>query len=398
MEHRQVIRALYRLGMFGSVLGLSRIRELERKLGRPKRRFRCILVAGSNGKGSVAAMIARGLEAAGYRTGLYLSPHVDDFCERISVNGKKISEKEVAKEFEIVEKVARRMKEKATFFEIVTAMALDYFARREVEWAVLEVGLGGRLDATNIVEPELSVITRIDMEHADRLGRTLAKIAAEKAGVMRRGKFVVTGAEGEGLRALRRIAAEKGAKLVAVRGKYDGKLAMMGEYQTRNAALAEKSLELLGVPESAIAKGLARAKLPARLEVVSRRPLVLHDGAHNPAAMKQLASEIRRMQLKRLVVVFGAMKDKDYDSMLREIAPLAYAVVVNQPKLERAAKADELAQAARKYNKRVRIVKDVRESVHEAKKLAGKKGTVLVTGSIYMLAEARGKNKLRVAM
>ena len=398
MEYRQAIAALYKLSLFGSVLGLERIRGLERRLGWPERRFKCILVAGSNGKGSTAAMIARSLDEAGYRTGLYLSPHVDDFRERISIDGKKISERELAEEYVRVEEIAGMVKQKPTFFEILTAMALDYFAQRKIEWAVLEVGLGGRLDATNIVEPELSVITRIDLEHADKLGGTLAKIAKEKAGVMRTGKFVVTGAEGEGLRTLKRLAAEKKAKLVFARGKYDGKLTMLGEHQKKNAAVAEKALRMLGVQENAIARGLMHTKLPARLEVVSKKPLVIHDGAHNPAAMKQLAREIGRMRLKHLILVFGAMKDKDYESMLREIAPLADEVVINQARLERAAQAEELAQAARKYNKRVRVVKDVRESLRVARRLTGVSGSILVTGSIYMLAEARGKNKLKMAM
>src|SRR3989338_3636097 len=201
-------------------------------------------------------MIARSLEDAGHRTGLYLSPHVDDFRERISVDGKKISEREVAEEYSRVAAVARTMKGRPTFFEILTAMALDYFARRRVAWVVLEVGLGGRLDATNIVEPEVSVITRIDLEHADRLGGTLAKIAREKAGVMREGKIVVTGAGGEGLKELGRIAGEKKARLDAVNGKYGRNLAMMGECQKRNAAIAKKALEVLHVPKSAIEKGL----------------------------------------------------------------------------------------------------------------------------------------------
>ncbi|MDO8340337.1 MAG: folylpolyglutamate synthase/dihydrofolate synthase family protein [Candidatus Burarchaeum sp.] len=400
MKYRQAIAALYKLSLFGSVLGLERIKELEQKLGWPERSFKCILVAGSNGKGSTATMIARSLEEAGYRTGLYLSPHVDDFRERISINGKKIGGREVAEEYSRVAAVARKMKPQATFFEILTAMALDYFARRKVEWAVLEVGLGGRLDAANIVEPELSVITRVDLEHTDKLGRTLAEIAREKAGIMRNGKFVITGAEGEGLSALKRLASEKKAKLVVARGRYEGKLAMMGEHQKKNAAVAKKALQMLGVPKNAITRGLAHTILPARLEVMGRKPLVIHDGAHNPAAMKQLAEEIRRMKLakSKLILVFGAMKDKDFDAMLHEIAPLASEVIVNQARLERAARAGELAQAARKYNKRVRVVKDVRESARKARKLAGKNGAVLATGSIYMLSELRGKNRLRVTM
>jgi len=383
--------------MFGGTLGLSRIREMERKLGVPSGKYKCILVAGSNGKGSVATMIARGLEERGGKIGLYLSPHIDTPRERISINGKMISKNEMAREYGIVEKIARRMKDRPSFFEIFTAMALDYFARKKVEWAVLEVGMGGRLDATNVVEPELSVITRVDLEHVQKLGGTLSAIAHEKAGVMRQGKVCVTGAKGEALAALMGEGEARGAHVVAVHLKYAGKLALLGEHQKRNAAVAEEALRRLGVGGSAIAKGLARADIAGRLEIAGRKPLVIQDGAHNPAAARELAAAVRGMRLRQpLVLVFGAMRDKDYDGVLAALAPLARAVVVNRPKVERAEEAGKIAEAARKYNKDVRVVEDVRKSVKEAKKIAGKGGTVLMAGSIYMLSEARGKNELKI--
>ena len=306
----------------------------------------------------------------------------------------------MVEEYGLVVKAARGMRQKTTFFELLTAMAFDYFARKRVDYAVLEVGLGGRLDATNAVEPELSVITRIDLEHVQRLGRTLERIAHEKAGVMRKEKVVITGAEGEGLKQLRREAGRKGARLVVVRGNYWGKVGMAGEHQRRNAAIAAKALEELGVGKKATANGIAKAKLPGRFEIVRRRPLEIHDGAHNAACMEELAREVRRMRRggRKLVMVFGVMKDKDYGEMLKAVAPLADEVVVNQPELDRSAKADEVARVASKYNKRVSVVKDVRRSVREARRSAGEDGVVLVTGSLYMLAEARGRNELRVAM
>jgi dihydrofolate synthase/folylpolyglutamate synthase len=322
---------------------------------------------------------------------------VDTPRERISVDGKMISEKQMADAYPRVEKVARRMKDKPSFFELFTAMALDYFAAEKVEWAVLEIGMGGRLDATNVVEPELSVVTRVDLEHMGALGSTLERIAHEKAGVMRSGKITVTGAKGGALAALMREAQVRGSQVVAVHGKYGGKLALLGEHQKRNAAVAEEALRRLGVNGSAIAKGLARAAIAGRLEAVGRKPLVLHDAAHNPAAARELAAAVRGMRLKQpLVLVFGAMRDKDYDGVLAALAPLARAVVVNRPKVARAEEAGKIAEAALKYNKNVSIVEDVRKSVAAGKKLAGKNGTVLVTGSIYMLSEARGKNELRI--
>ncbi len=392
MEYQKVLQKLYKLKAFGSRLGLSRIRELERRLGRPSRKFRCILVAGSNGKGSVALMIARGLQAEGYRTGLYLSPHLDDFRERISVNGRRISKRAVVKEYELVNKIAEGMKSKPTFFELITAMALDYYARRKAEWAVLESGMGGRLDATNVVEPELSVITRIDLEHTRRLGKTLERIAHEKAGVMRSGKKVVTGAEGRGLKQLKREAEKKGAELKVVEGKYASRVGMTGEYQRRNAAIASRALRELGVSKKAIASGIANAKLAGRFEIVRKRPLEIHDSAHNPAGMKVLAREVSKRKFRRLILVFGVMKDKEYEKMLKNIAPLADEVIVNEPALERSAKAEQVARIARKYNKQTRVVEDVRASVREARKSAGKEGVVLITGSLYMLAEARGRD------
>ncbi len=397
MEYKETLRRLEKLSMFGGTLGLSRIREMERRLDAPSSKYRCVLVAGSNGKGSVATMIARGLEESGKRTGLYLSPHIDTPRERISVGGKMIARKEMAEEYARVEKAARGMKDRPSFFELFTAMALDYFARKKVDWAVLEVGMGGRLDATNVVEPELSVVTRVDLEHSAVLGSTVEKIAHEKAGVMRQGKVCVTGAKGEALAALMQEAEARGAQIVAVHLKYAGKLALLGEHQKRNAAVAEEALRRLGVGGSAIAKGLARANIAGRLEIVGRKPLVIQDGAHNPAAARELAAAVRGMRLRQpLVLVFGAMRDKDYDGVLAALAPLARVVVVNRPKVERAEDAGKIAEAARKYNKDVRVVEDVRKSVREAKKLAGKGGTVLVAGSIYMLSEARGKNELRI--
>jgi dihydrofolate synthase/folylpolyglutamate synthase len=397
VEYGQALRQLEKLSMSGSTLGLSRSKELERRLDAPSSKYRCILVAGSNGKGSVATMIARGLEESGERTGLYLSPHVDTPRERISVGGKMISEKELAAEYGRVAAAANKMKDRPSFFELFTAMALDYFAVQKVEWAVLEVGMGGRLDATNVVEPELSVVTRVDLEHVQKLGSTLAQIAHEKAGVMRQARVCVTGAKGGALAALMKEGEARGAQVVAVHGKYAGKLALLGEHQKRNAAVAEEALRRLGVNGSAIAKGLARADIAGRLEAVGKKPLVLQDAAHNPAAARELAAAVRGMRLRQpLVLVFGAMRDKDYDGVLAALAPLARAVVVNRPKVERAEEAEKIAEAARKYNKNVRVVEDVRKSVAVGKKLAGKGGTVLVTGSIYMLSEARGKNELQI--
>ena len=394
-------------------------RRLLRSLGNPERRLRTIVVGGTNGKGSTTAMTASVLAEAGYKTGSYFSPHMDDYRERIRINGRPISRERLVRLFELLRP---HIAPEDSFFEITTAIALKYFADEKVDFAVLEVGMGGRLDATNVTEPEVVVITNVELEHIQMLGDTVEKIAREKVGIMRRGAVLVTSdTKPEVLRVFQKACRKMGGRLVRVgkdvvvrsvatdssrnefeirAGKtYRVRLSLLGKHQGTNAAMAIAAVEHLGVriPESAIVLGLRKATIAGRLEVMRRKPLVVMDAAHNPAAMKTLARALRLFKHERLILVMGMMADKDVAGTLKEIMPHVDMAIFNRPRVPRAADPRELAEMAKGYSARVEIIEDVKESVRKALALADSHDMVLVTGSIYMLSEARGRNRLLVA-
>lgn len=358
---------------------LKGIERLFAAIGNPHHRLRFIHVAGSNGKGSTCAMLAQILQGAGYRVGLYTSPHLKRYNERIQVNGKPISDRKLAQLVAMLKRYHKRQ----TFFEFFTALAMQYFAEQKVDIVVLETGLGGRLDATNVVTPLLSVISPISLEHTDILGTSIEKIASEKGGIIKRNVPVVTNARGKALPVLKRIATRKDSPLVVVKRKYHGKIGLGGEFQQENAALAvaaAKELErrkLLHLSTKSIGSGIAKAKWPGRLDL---RGNVLYDCAHNPAGIRALASELRRMRLPRPVVcVFGVLKDKDWKGMLAQLEQQADYFVLTNPSSKRGRKPHTLRAV-----KPFRIIDDPRAALRTARRIAGS-GTVLVTGSMYLV-------------
>ncbi|MDY6953386.1 MAG: folylpolyglutamate synthase/dihydrofolate synthase family protein, partial [Thermodesulfobacteriota bacterium] len=373
------LSALYRLRRFGIQLGLTTISRLMKGLGNPQDHYRCIHIAGTNGKGSVAAMVSSILFRAGYRVGLYTSPHLIRFNERIQINGTPISDKGVAGAAEAVQRIYTQG-EPPTFFECATAMALHHFAEEEVDWAVLETGMGGQYDATNVVRPQACVISNISMEHTEYLGNTLAKIAAEKAGIIKKNAGVVTGTrQKNALQVIAQRATEKGVPLrrigreIKARKSANGRftyvgtertwpgleVGLLGDHQVTNGVLALGALELLmekglELSEDAIYKGLAETCWPGRLEVVSRDPLVLLDGAHNPSAIKTLKAFLKdRVTYRRLIVVMGILEDKAWRPMLRALAGICHSMILTRPHYERAADPDKLAPFARSLKKDV---------------------------------------------
>lgn len=395
--------------------------RLVREAGNPQNRFKAVVVGGTNGKGSITAMVSSILASSGFRTGAYYSPHVDCIGERIRVGGENIPEEDISRIF------AERVKPviagglEVSFFEAMTAIAFHYFAEQEVDYAVLEVGLGGRFDATNVAEPRVSVVATVDLEHTEILGGSIARIAAEKAEILRKGGTLVTNEDkDEAIAVFVKACAEKGAELLRVgrdaraeklacddrenvwrirsrHGEYVARLKLLGEHQAGNAAAAVLAAEALREPRitrESIERGLCGAFLPARVEVVSRNPLVVMDGAHNPAAMRALARALRLFPHKRAVLAIGMMADKDIAGSLAEIAPLCFKIIVNRPALERAAEPEAVAAEARRHCADVEIVRDVKESVLKAKSLAREGDLVLVAGSIYMLSEARGSGQV----
>jgi dihydrofolate synthase/folylpolyglutamate synthase len=405
------VEFLYALGneIKTAKLGLDRIRAVLEALGQPQDRVRIVHVAGTNGKGSTCAMIESALRASGLRTGLFTSPHLSEPTERIRVGGRPVSSAEFAAAFDRVHAVvedllaAGTIDLHTTYFETVTAMALLHFAKT-VEIVVLEVGLGGRLDATNVVHPELAVITPIDFDHEQFLGTSIESIAGEKAGILKAGVPAVFARQRpEAGAVLDRRAAELGIQVTTpppatevelhARGsrfrtgglRIDCPLA--GEHQVENAVTAVAALQALNVPAESIERGIAAARWPGRLELISDRPEIVADGAHNPAGARALAAYIDRFYAGRRVrLIFGAMRDKAIDEIAGILFPSADELILTAPRQARALSPDALRDAIDHPNVRVApTVADALAMVRDA----GPEDAIFVTGSLFLVAEAR---------
>jgi len=433
MNYRQALDYIYsftdlerRTGYTIGEFTLNRIEGLLALLDNPHLGFPSVHVAGTKGKGSTAAMIASILQTAGYHTGLYTSPHLHTFRERIRVDGRLISPEEVAFFTDLLRPRLEELDESPSTFEVTTALAFLYFSRRDVDIAVLEVGLGGRLDATNVVNPLVSVITSLSFDHTAILGNTLAQIAWEKAGIIKeRGRVICAPQPQEALEVIENVCRDKGAELFLVgrewrwgrkEGSRDGQsfwvesfleagkprryddlwIPLAGRHQLINAAMAVGAVELLrlrgmDIPTWAIYRGLAEVQWPGRLEVISHRPLVVVDGAHNVDSARRLVEAIEEdFPHERLVLVFGASTDKDIPGMLKELLPLAQQVIVTRARHPRAAEPSLLAEEVRRRGREPILAEDVPQAIGKALSLAwGAKDLVLVTGSLFLVAEAR---------
>lgn len=411
MNYPDSVDFLYALGneVKTAKLGLDRIRVVLDALGRPQDRFRIVHVAGTNGKGSTSAMIESGLRASGIRPGLFTSPHLSEPTERIRVGGRPISSADFAARFRQVHTVVEdllkdgRIDLHTTYFETVTAMALLHFAET-VEMAVIEVGLGGRLDATNVVLPELTVITPIDFDHEQFLGKSIESIAGEKAGILKPGvPSVFARQRPEAAAVLDRRAADLGVSVLPALPVRDvalhprgnrfrmGELRLdcplAGEHQVENARTAVTALLALHIPSSAIESGIAAVRWPGRLERISERPEIIVDGAHNPAGARALAAYIERFYSGRGVrMIFGAMRDKAIDEIAGILFPRAAELILTAPKQSRALSPDVLRDTIDHPNARVAAtVTDAIAMVRDA----GPEDVVFVTGSLFLVAEAR---------
>lgn len=415
-SYRSCLDWLFARHRFVMKPGLERVERLLEAAGRPDRAFRIVHVAGTNGKGSTSTMIARVLTEHGLRTGLYTSPHVVDFTERITVDGAPIPPPTV---LEIVERLKPAADEiEATFFEIVTAAAAVHFAERGADLVVAEVGLGGRLDATNALDSALSVITRIALDHTDVLGGSLASIAAEKAGIVRDGGVVVCGAEGDALDVIRGAAAARRARLVDIAAasrlgearvgangsvfdveclgtRYESlRVSMLGRHQIANARAALVALhELAGLgafrlSEAALRRGLSEAGVLGRLQILERRPTVVADVAHNPDAAAALAAAVDEVfDFDRLIVVLGIMADKDARGFLGALADITDSLVAMRPSTPRAAAPEDVAAAAGELGIPARVVPSAGAALRSALDEAREGDLVLVTGSHYTVGD-----------
>jgi len=434
VDYEKVTKYKYDIAAFN----LDRVEQLMAAAGSPQHSFRSVHVAGTKGKGSTAAMLQAILSAAGLRTGLFTSPHLVRLEERMTVDGAMMQESEL---LEIINELApytRRMRaaspnESPTFFELVTTAAFRHFARRKADFAVVEVGMGGRLDATNVIRPEVSVITRIDFDHVERLGETLGKIAFEKAGIIKPEIPVVCAPQDpEALAKLAQIAADRAAPLTLIgrdymleavttgvtaegsacrfnlsgpQRHYEGlTLPLLGRHQAVNAAAAVAAAELLEqrckleLGEQIIRRGLASARCPARAEFFPGSPPVLLDGAHNPVSMRSLCRTLEDVFAgRRIVLLLGFSRDKDIGEMLKLILPRADQVIFTRSRSPRAEDPALLAQMARELsNVAVETLDDPHQALSRARDLArlpaGKAGTdalICISGSFYLAGELR---------
>ncbi|MDJ0783903.1 MAG: folylpolyglutamate synthase/dihydrofolate synthase family protein [Desulfosarcinaceae bacterium] len=415
--YAQCLNEMYGMRRFGIKLGLETIQSVLAKLGNPHTSYRIVHIAGTNGKGSVAASLATILTQAGHKVGLYTSPHLVRFNERIAIDGAPISDTEVLETFSAV-RDAYVGERDLTFFEFTTGMAFLSFARHQVEWAIVETGMGGRLDATNSVTPDLTVITNVSIEHRSYLGNTLAAIAGEKAGIIKPGIPVVSAVRQPVAREVVCRTAEAQQAPLFLKGRdfrvrrrhksagqfnyygihecwRDLKINLAGDHQFENAALILAACELLrdqGVelPEAALRQGLGDTHWPGRLEIASDDPLVVLDGAHNLAAARNLGRHLRsRLQDKSITLVVGILDDKPYRAMLKEWVPSCQRVILTQPVIDRSLAPEALVPVVASMGITPQIVREVDEAVHTAIGLCGPDDAVCIAGSLYVVGEAK---------
>ena len=389
MKYGQAVRYLESFQRSGIRLGLERITSLLARLGDPQNSFRSIHIAGTNGKGSVAAMLSSILYRSGYRVGLYTSPHLVDYTERIRINEKDISRAKFAAAVAKVKNVIDKLSEmRLTEFEVLTAVGFLLLSQEKVDIAVIEVGLGGRLDATNVITPILSVITNIDYDHMDVLGGSIINIAKEKAGIIKPGVTVVTG-ETKVWRILYNICKKNGSKFVRSNKVKVKPAPMLGSHQLENTRTTLASVEVLRelgikIDRKQIDRGLSGTYWPGRLQIVSKKPLIILDGAHNPAGARALKGFLSNYH-KRSTFIIGMQANKDIKSFINIIKPLAKDFIVVRSSNPGAAPNKIIADRIRSAGGKALIAKDLKHALLMAKR---DNDPICVTGSLYLVGDA----------
>ena len=425
MKYQEAMKYITEVGNFGSNYGLERTYKLLELLDNPQDKLKIIHVAGTNGKGSTTAMITSMLKGCGYKVGMYTSPFLEEFEERIQINGENIPKEKLAQLMTkikyAVDKVIEEGYNHPTEFEIITVLMFLYFATEEVDFAVVEVGLGGRLDSTNVITPILSVITSISFDHTNLLGNTLEEIATEKAGIIKSGiptviypqeevaEIVISSKcqeldsklykiNKEDVKLINIIKEDKIYQQVKVKldDEYDVKLPLLGEHQILNLAVALKALEVIKdkAPKlnmESIVKSIATVRWNGRLEIMSNSPYVVIDGAHNIQGITQLNKNINKyFEYKDMYLILGILADKDVEHMVKVITPKAKKVFTVTPNSMRAETAEELMNEVKKYNESCEAYNDYKNAFEDALKLCKKDDLLLISGSLYMIGEMRG--------
>ena len=416
MNYSEALSYIHSVCWKGSVPGLSRTRELLGKLGNPEQSLKFIHIAGTNGKGSTAAMLASILEEAGYTVGLYTSPFINRFNERMQVNHTCIGDEELAELTDYVRPYADSMADSPTEFELITAIAMEFFKRKHCDIVVLEVGMGGALDSTNVIDtPEVAVIAAMGFDHTRELGSTMTEIASAKAGIIKpHGDVVIYGQNPEAEAVFERVAAEQHSTLsrpdysqlipgdFSLEGQSfsywtwkDLRIPLVGAYQLNNAAVVLTAVEVLrrkgwSISDDAVREGLAHTRWPARFEVLHRDPVFIVDGGHNPHGIKATAESLQRIfPGRKFVFVTGVLADKDVEHILGLIVPMARRFYTVTPPNPRAMQADVLAQRIQAMGADAIPCNSIPQAVASAMDFAGPDGVVCALGSLYMSGDVR---------
>lgn len=416
MNCEEAIELIHSHGSYQAAPGLSRISRLLEQLGNPQESLRCIHVAGTNGKGSTCAMMHSILQAAGYRVGLFTSPYIREFRERIRINGEPLAESDLVEWTERVLRLSHEMGESFTEFELITAIGFAYFKSQKVDIVVLEVGLGGRFDPTNVIKsPMLSIITGIDFDHTALLGNTIQTIAAEKAGIVKESCPVLYGGEeNAACRTIRTFADLRHAPFHTVDrssfrqreatldgtvfdfGEYQGlELSLLGTYQPYNAGIVLSALNILKeahgltVPESAVREGLKSVTWQARFELLSKDPIIIYDGGHNPQGVHSAVKSVQAyFPEERVNILSGVMMDKDFDAMIEALKPVAGKIFTVTPHNPRALSAKEYAEHCKRHGLTAQAYDSVKDAVGEAVRQSREDSVPLIClGSLYLYQE-----------
>ncbi len=420
-NYDDTVNYLYSLRKHGIKLGLSNINGLMSILGEPHRSFNSIHIAGTNGKGSTASIIASILIENGFKVGLYTSPHLASFTERIRINNQRISEDEVIELTARINNLIKATHLNPTFFEFVTAMAFYYFSLKKVNWAVVETGMGGRFDATNVIKPHVSIITNIGLDHVEFLGGSISEIAFEKAGIIKQGVPVITAStHPDAIRQITEIAYGSGSDIHIYNRDFKGNLLsinargikfdyygykdyknltlpLTGRHQLYNASLAIRTCEILknkgtSITDASIIRGLEDVRVEGRFEIIAYNPTIILDGAHNPEAVDILCKTVKEIfPEKRLIIVTGILKDKDIGGILKPLSQIADTLILTRPKGERASTPEELKRHL-KDSADIRMIihtRNVAEALNTAKSEWDEDSIILITGSFYTTGEVK---------
>ncbi len=426
MDYRETMDYINNAAKFGSNYGLSRTEKILELLGNPEKKIKCIHVAGTNGKGSTAIMITKILREAGYKVGMYTSPFLEEFEERIQINGVNIPKEELSRVVTKLAKVVHKVEELGyqhpTEFEIITCAAFLYFYEKSIDFVVLEVGLGGRLDSTNVIDPILCVITSISYDHMNILGNSLKEIASEKAGIIKKNKTVILyPQEEESEEVIESVARANNAYIIKVNDNsarfievenissklyqhievrtkndsYDITLSLLGKHQLLNCSTAIHCVEELiqlgvNVDKKNIISALKNVEWKGRLEVLENHPLVVIDGAHNSDGIKKLSESIGTyFNYNKIVLILGILGDKEVEKMVEVISKKAKKIITVTPHSQRAELSRDLELVVKKYNKNCESMDDYKEAFLKAKQYCRKDDLLLISGSLYMIGDMR---------